>query len=57
MTENIHIDYKDIPFPAQGSKGYFQRRTTNQYTKKISIKYKPESTKVGCLEGNRIRNH
>ena len=29
MTENKHIDYKDIPFPSQGLKWYFQRRTTN----------------------------
>lgn len=27
MTENIYIDYKDIPFPSQESKGHFERWT------------------------------
>lgn len=29
MTENIYIDYKDIPFPSQESKEHFQRWTIN----------------------------
>lgn len=29
MTKNKYTDYKDIPFPAQESKGHFQRWTIN----------------------------